>query len=50
MDMNERKKGMSSSEKSATHTRGGTHEQHVEAGRKGGEAPHKCRGRACHKE
>ncbi len=30
--------------------RGGTREQHVNAGRAGGKAPHKCRGRQCSKE
>ena len=32
------------------HVQGGTHEQHVDAGHKGGAAPHVCRGRACHHE
>jgi hypothetical protein len=36
-------------EKEVKHQRGGTHEQHVEAGKKGGQAPHKCRGRQCSK-
>lgn len=30
--------------------RGGSREQHVNAGRAGGKAPHKCRGRQCSKE
>jgi hypothetical protein len=31
-------------------TRGGTPEQHAAAGRKGGLAPHTCRGRGCSKK
>ncbi len=27
--------------------RGGTREQHVKAGKAGGKAPHRCRGRQC---
>lgn len=32
------------------HSHLSSHDQHAQAGRKGGEAPHVCRGRECHHE